>query len=158
MFGANDWTWRAESGDWRFFYLDVPKDAAGRARMFLADTTWEDAAPYTDLDTLIFGRVGEHYQLSTARIPFGAPYILDTVGKSPNTNSGRGVWRSTRRPAGRRDVVTAPAQEGLHALVQHQVGWQGDKFHVPFKTQLGAASVTPSSVGRPRPRTPAAST
>ena len=25
VFGAHDWTWRAESGDWRFFFLDVPK-------------------------------------------------------------------------------------------------------------------------------------
>ena len=28
FFGANDWTWREESGDWRFFYFDVPQRAA----------------------------------------------------------------------------------------------------------------------------------
>ena len=28
VFGANDWSWRAESGDWRFFYFDVPTDVA----------------------------------------------------------------------------------------------------------------------------------
>ena len=58
VFGANDWTWRAESGDWRFFFLDVPGTRPG-GTLFLADTTWDDAAPYTDLDTLIMGRVGE---------------------------------------------------------------------------------------------------
>ena len=31
VFGASDWTWRAESGDWRFFYFDVPEKPA-RAR------------------------------------------------------------------------------------------------------------------------------
>jgi len=28
VFGANDWTWREESGDWRFFFLDVPNEPA----------------------------------------------------------------------------------------------------------------------------------
>ena len=43
VFGANDWTWRAESGDWRFFYLDVPKTPA-EGTQFLANTTWQDPA------------------------------------------------------------------------------------------------------------------
>ena len=54
VFGAHDWSWRAESGDWRFFFLDVPK-APPAGTLFLANTTWDDAAPHTDIDTLIFG-------------------------------------------------------------------------------------------------------
>ena len=38
IFGANDWSWRAESGDWRFYYLDVPK-VVPDGTLFLADTT-----------------------------------------------------------------------------------------------------------------------
>ena len=30
IFGANDWTWRQESGDWRFFYYNVAQHRAGR--------------------------------------------------------------------------------------------------------------------------------
>ena len=88
---STDWTWRPESGDWRFFYYDVPK-APPDGTLFLADTTWDDAAPFTDLDTLIFGRSENSYQLFGGSAPFGAPYILDTVGKSQNTNVGAGVW------------------------------------------------------------------
>src|SRR6185437_858755 len=60
FFGANDWTWREESGDWRFFYLDVPATPA-EGSVFLSDTTWDDAAPYTDLDTLVFGPSANQY-------------------------------------------------------------------------------------------------
>ena len=45
IFGANDWSWRAESGDWRFFYFDVPSDVPD-GTLFLSDTTWDDPAPY----------------------------------------------------------------------------------------------------------------
>jgi hypothetical protein len=144
VFGANDWTWRAESGDWRFFYLDVPKTPAEGTK-FLANTSWEDSGPYTDLDTLIMGGSVNHFQLEPDSV-FGAPYTLDTVGKSPNTNVRAGVWRFDTATGGPADVVTAPAQEGLQAVALHQVGWQGDRFNTPFKVQLGSASVSPSSV------------
>jgi hypothetical protein len=146
VFGATDWTWRPESGDWRFFFYDVPKTPSAGS-LFLADTTWNDPAPFTDLDTLIFGRSENSFPIF---LPpgetFGAPYILDTVGKSENTNVGAGVWTFDTATGGAREVVTAPAQEGLHALAQHQVGWNGGKFQVGFSTKLGAANVSPSNV------------
>jgi hypothetical protein len=150
VFGATDWTWRAESGDWRFFFYDVPRTPPDGTK-FLADTTWDDAAPYTDLDTLIFGRSANSYQLLGGSQPFGAPYILDTLGKSENTNVGAGVWTFDTATGGAREVVSAPAQEGLHALAQHQVGWNGSKFNVGFSTKLGAATVSPANVALSTP-------
>jgi hypothetical protein len=147
VFGALDWTWRAESGDWRFFFYDLPIPPPDGTK-FLADTTWDDHAPFTDLDTLILGRSANSYQLFGGSEPFGAPYILDTVGKSENTNIGAGVWTFDTATGGAREVVSAPAQEGLHALFQHQVGWDGDRFDVPFSSTLGGATVTPSSVAQ----------
>ena len=67
-----------------------------RARVFLSDTTWDDAAPYTDLDTLVFGPSANSYQLVSGSAPFGAPYILDTVGASARALSrARARGRST---------------------------------------------------------------
>jgi hypothetical protein len=145
VFDGTDWTWRPESGDWRFFFYDLAK-APPLGTQFLSDTTWEDSASFTDLDTLIMGRSANTYQLFGGSSPFGAPYILDTVGKSPNTNAGAGVWKFNTASGGAHEVVTARAQEGLQSLVQHQVGWTGDKFDVPFSPKLGSATVTPSSV------------
>lgn len=144
VFGASDWTWRAESGDWRFFFLDVPVTPPAGS-LFLARTEWEGISPYTDIDTLILGRSENHFQVVGDSV-FGGPYIIDTLGGSPNTNIGAGVWRFDTATGGAEDFVAAPAQEGLHSVFLHQVGWQGDDFHTPFSVTLGGASVTPSSV------------
>ena len=144
VFGANDWGWRAESGDWRFFYYDVPQTPAAGS-LFLTRTRWQDTAPFTDIDTLIFGRSVNHFQLFPDTV-FGAPYILDTVGGSPNTNVGAGVWTFNTATGGAEDVVTAPVQAGLHAAVLHQVGWHGGQFHAPFDVEVAGASVLPTEV------------
>lgn len=144
VFGANDWGWRAESGDWRFFFLDVPVEPA-EGSLFLARTEWDGTAPYTDIDTLIMGRSANSFQIFPDGV-FGAPYIIDTVGGSPNTNIGAGRWSFDTATGGASDLVAAPAQEGLQAVVLHQVGWQGDDFHTPFSVTLGSATVAPSAV------------
>jgi hypothetical protein len=142
--GANDWTWREESGDWRFFFVDVP-NAPAQGSIFLADTTWDDAAPFTDLDTLVMGPSENEYFFYAPQ-PFGAPYILDTVGASARAYLGSGTWAFNTATGGAEDVVTAPVQQGLHSVVQHGVSYEGDKFEVPFKTTLGSAVVNPTEV------------
>ena len=42
--------------------------------------------------------------------------------------------------------MAAPASQGVHAVVQHGVGFNGDKFNVPFSTTVGSLSVNPSAV------------
>ncbi len=145
VFGANDWSWRAELGDWRFFYFDVPK-AVPDGTLFLSDTTWDDPAPYTDLDTLILGPSENSYQLLGPGTADGSPYILGTVGASVNTNFGGGIWGFQTATGGAEEVVVGPASEGLHAVLEHGTGWNGDKFHVPFSTTVGTATVAPSAV------------
>ncbi len=146
VYGASDWTWREESGDWRFFFFDVGAPVPD-GTLFMSDTTWQDAAPHTDLDTILFGpSVNPDYQLYGPAVPFGAPYILDTVGKSQNTNIGAGVWTFNTATGGAEEFVTGPASSGLHAVLQHQVLFEGDKFWAPFKTTIGTASVSPSAV------------
>ncbi len=145
VFGANDWTWRKESGDWRFFYLDVKKDPPAGS-LFLTRTTWQDAAPYTDLDTLIFGPSANSYQLASGSDPVGAPYILATQGKSAEHYLGSGIWTFNTATGGADDLVTAPMQAGLQEVALHEVLFQGDKFDVPFTTTVGGGSVTPSAV------------
>jgi hypothetical protein len=39
VFDAKDWSWRAESGDWRFFYFDVPEDPPAGTQFLLRLTS-----------------------------------------------------------------------------------------------------------------------
>ena len=143
IFGANDWTWRQESGDWRFYYFNVAKPVPD-GTLFLADTKWDDPT-VTDLDTLIFG---------PTILPFDEPFLfgnvafssLDTVGGSQNAYLGSGTWGFNTSTGGPEEVVAAPASQGSHAVVQHGVGFNGDKFNVPFTTTLGTLAVNPTAV------------
>jgi hypothetical protein len=144
FFGANDWTWREESGDWRFFNFQVPNPVPD-GTLFLTDTTWDDAGP-TDLDTLLFGPSANSYQLFGGSSPVFAPYILDTIGKSQNAYVGSGTWLFNTATNGPEDVVAAPASDGLHSVVQHGVNFNGDKFDVGFKSTVGTASVSPTEL------------
>ena len=144
VFGAHDWTWRAESGDWRFFYLDVPK-APPPGTLFLADTTWDDAAPHTDLDTVILGPSANEY---SARRPGRSARRTSWTSSAParTRTPPPACGSSTRPPAATEEIVAAPAQQGLHAFLEHQVLWQGGKFDVPFGLTVGSVAVNPSAV------------
>jgi Subtilase family len=143
IFGANDWTWRQESGDWRFFYFNVAKPVPA-GTLFLTDTTWEDPT-ITDLDTLLFGPAGlpADEQFLFPGLGFST---LGAVGGSQNAYLGSGTWAFNTSTGGPEEVVAAPASAGPHAVVQHGVEFNGDKFNVPFKTTLGALAVNPSAV------------
>ena len=114
--------------------------------MFLAQTSWDDAAPHTDIDTLILGPSANSYQLFGGSSPIGAPYVLDTVGASPNTFTGSGKWAFNTASGGASDLVTAPVQQGVTQVLTHGVLFEGDKFWVPFQTTVGGARVAPTSV------------
>jgi hypothetical protein len=147
VFDAKDWGWRAESGDWRFFYFDVPT-APPAGTQFLAKTDFAGPSPHNDLDTLIFGPSANSYQLVGGSDPIYAPYILGTVGASQNTNTGAGVWQFNTATGTNQELISAPAVEGLHALVEHEVNFQHDngEVHMPFSATIGSATVSPDHV------------
>jgi len=147
VFDAKDWSWRAESGDWRFYYFDVPKRPPAGTQL-LVDTTWAGPSPHNDVDTLVFGKVTNSYQVTSETGPIFAPYALGTVGGSQNTNVGAGVWLFNTATGGPEELVTAPVQQSLHAVVQHEVNMQHDQGEVdlPFTTTVGSLQLSPDQV------------
>ena len=112
--------------------------------LFLSDTTWDDPT-VTDLDTLLFGPTVLPFDESFLFGPLAfASY--DTVGGSQNAYLGSGTWAFNTSTGHNEEVVAAPASQGIHAVVQHGVGFNGDKFNVPFTTTVGALSVNPTAV------------
>ena len=145
VFGAHDWSWRCRVGRLAVLLPRRPEGAAARHAVPRRHDVGRRGAAHRPRH----GHprpVGEHVPVLAPDGPVGAPYILDVVGASENTNIGAGVWQFNTATGGNEEIVTAPAQQGLHAFLEHQVLWQGGKFDVPFDLTVGSVAVNPSAV------------
>ncbi|MFN8475621.1 MAG: S8 family serine peptidase [Anaerolineae bacterium] len=152
--GDFDWSWRAESGDWRTFFFDSTQSPISGTKL-LTRNVWNDAAPPTDIDTIILGPTSDRFSnpndpgnatSNWADPAYYGPYTLDEVSRSPNRNTGAGVWRFQTATGGPEEWVAGEAKAGLHAIRLHNVLFDGDKFNVPYTTTIGAATVSPSAI------------
>ena len=142
--GYFDWGWREESGDWRFFYMDIPDSLPEGSRVIVRDE-WDDAAPHTDIDTIVLGPTGTaldgvrwgDWSSDLSDPNFYGPYTLETVASSPDVRSGRSIWNFNTSSGANVDWVSFDLQEGLHELMQHNVLFEGDKFGVVFTKTVG---------------------
>jgi len=148
VFGAQDWRWRAESGDWRFFWTDgsaVDELPAGAS--WLVHTTWDHGfAPdgfQTDLDTLVYGpELDDEFSYFDPGL-FG-PYGMALKGGSANTNIGAGIWTFQTNTGTNEEWVAAPLEAGLNQIMIHNVLYDGRSIGASFEGEAGVISVDPS--------------
>ncbi len=141
VFGGNDWSWRAEAGDWRFFFTDIPDSTPiSPGDTLLVHTSWENVP--TDIDTVIMGPTPD-FQFSGPGSPWG-PYTLDTVGASANTLITAGTWAFQTATGGPEEWVAAPLQTGLHEIALHDVNYAGFGPSEVFMGEVGRFSLTPN--------------
>ena len=152
--GHFTWNWREESGDWRFFFFDVDAEPAPGTRLIVRDV-WMDEAPPSDIDTLILGPSSDRFtdpeHPDNARSDWSdpdyyGPYTLDTVGGSPNTHIGDGRWRFNTATSAAEEWVTAPLQEGLHIIAEHNVLFSGQAYDVGFEKTVATVAVEPVEI------------
>lgn len=147
VYGAQDWRWRAESGDWRFFWTDgSAADALPSGASWLVHTAWEDAdAPdgmKTDLDTLVFGP--EMDDFSWFLPDTYGPHGMGLKGGSANTNIGAGIWTFATNTGTTEEWVAAPLEAGLNQIMIHNVLYGGHDLGERFLGETGVISVDPS--------------
>jgi uncharacterized repeat protein (TIGR01451 family) len=150
--GQYDWTWREESGDWRFFFEDFSTSQTQQDEnelYLVVRDQWNSPAPYNDIDTVILGPT------SSPLIGYGwresdyfGPYALETIAQSKIVRGGRSTWRFDTTSGGAEDWVAAYIDSeyyegGLHAILQHQVLADGVHFDVVFTKTLGIMSAGP---------------
>ncbi len=151
MFGYTDYSWRAESGDWRFFWtdldgadLEIPRRVLNHpdngTPYLVVDNHWSGAG--TDIDTLIYGPAIGDFNPSGI---FG-PYTLELAGGSPNLYQGSGRWGYDTSSGGPREIVAAPVEEGLQGIYLHQVKVDGSMHNEPFHGYVGMIDVAPGVV------------
>ena len=142
VFGYTDYNWRAESGDWRFFYFDVPasEGTSGTAPYVVVRNQW--SAPGTDIDTIV---LGPDVDDATPTSIYG-PYTLSPVGGSANTYIGSGRWNFQTSSGGPLELVSVRAQPGLHALLLHHVRVDGSDLKDNFSGIVGNFEIGPERI------------
>jgi len=113
--GAMRWSWRAESGDWRFLTVEWPEELTSDGAI-LIDVDWEDN-PYTDIDVMWLTE-SPHEYFEEDQSSYG-PTTFRIEERSANNyaHSGQHNW-GTFTGASRETFVVPPTQ-GTHQLVLH---------------------------------------
>ncbi|GIV84235.1 MAG: hypothetical protein KatS3mg052_1242 [Candidatus Roseilinea sp.] len=120
----------------------------------LVKDEWQGPAPRTDIDTIVLGPRPTSLGSGWYDVPepaFYGPYVLDTVAKSPNQNTGAGVWRFNTSSGANEDWVVAPFpdwrpdRDGLHAFLQHNVLFEGAQHDVVFTKTIGTLQSAPAA-------------
>jgi hypothetical protein len=149
-FGGVDWTWRADAGDWRFYFMDIPDSTPiAPGDRLLVHTSWENVP--TDLDTLILGpSLDDCFIYPTPCFtPSGlfGPYSLSAIGQSPYTcgTPCTGIWRFNTATGGAEEWVSAPlTTTGLHGIALHNVVYAGLGPSEVFTGEVGTFAATPN--------------
>lgn len=153
VYGHSDWSWRNESGDWRFFFVDVP-DSTPEGTNLLVDTRW--TGENTDIDTIVMGPTEDCFSNGVGcELPFSSfpgyeavygPYTLAPVGGSNRNYLGSGKWLWDTSTGGPREIVAAPARPGLNLIALQNVLFDGSEAEESFQGQVGTIAATPYMV------------
>ncbi len=148
------WTWRAESGDWRYYFVDASEPESGT--YWVTKTTWDDPnEEQADIDTLLYGLSKDRYSDPDDPANGGddwsdpawyGPGTMELVVKSPNRNLGGGRWAFDTSSGGNEDWLAAPASGGLHEVLLHNMLFSGADFAMPFETTVSSLQVMPETV------------
>jgi len=141
VFGGFDWRWRYESGDWRFYYANVPKQDVAPGRKLLLDVKWTTTP--TDIDAFIYGPQGDIF--SSIWPNHYGPYTLGFKGGSQNTHMGSGNFVFQTSTGGPEEVISADMVAGLNLIALHNVLYN-DQFGEPFSAKMGTFTVSPYPV------------
>ncbi|MCX8007038.1 MAG: cell wall-binding repeat-containing protein [Coriobacteriia bacterium] len=147
MSGYQDWNWRAESGDWRFYMADVRNEQPlPPGATWLVKTTWSDSdQPVdTDIDTQLYGPTDDGWSSFDASV-FG-PHGMARKGGSANTNVGSGIWLWQTNTGRTEEWVAGPLARGLNQIMLHSVVWSGDEWFTPVSGKAGVVGVDPATI------------
>jgi len=113
--GAQRWSWRAESGDWRIMTVDWPEalDTGGTA---IIDVDWDDN-PYTDIDVLWMSQTPHGY-FEDDPIAYGnSTFYIEERSINNHRGSGRHDWGTYTGES--REVFAVPVSPGIHQMALH---------------------------------------
>jgi hypothetical protein len=145
VFGYQDWAWRAESGDWRFYSADVPDSPAlPSGARWLVHTSW-DATP-TDNDTLLYGPEARTTSSPSSPDSIFGPYDLGLKGGSARTLLGEGRWGFGTATGAANEWVSGPLASGLNEIMIHNTLYSGASIGSTFTGSAGVIASQPGTI------------
>jgi hypothetical protein len=141
LFGGFNWQWRYESGDWRYYFVDVPDSyPLNRGAQLIANVSW-DGVP-TDVDVFILGNASSS-QSDYDPSRYG-PYTMSVRGRSANAYVGGGKFLFDTITGGPQEIITADLGHGLNEIALHNVLNSGTGPVNNLTGQVGVLSADPS--------------
>ncbi|MEM4293534.1 MAG: Ig-like domain-containing protein, partial [Thermoplasmata archaeon] len=131
--GKYDWGWRAETGDWRFYFIWVNTSLTDLSNQYLLlDLNWQYVP--TDIDAYI---QGPKLDVFSAYFPstYG-PYTLSTIGRSSNSYVSAGKYTFDSSTDDARDIVFAPLKPGLNQIILHNTLLNATSYPENFTWEL----------------------
>ena len=156
--GMQDWTWREESGDWRFYYTDLSDTAglgnlAGGAQYLIADVGWQNMP--TDINAYIFGPTADCFSQQIEDCPaafdpydpsYYGPYTLGFLGGSDEYYVGDGVFLTSTSSSTNREFTAAPYTPGLNFIALQNVNYAGRQTTESISLRAGSLAVSSSPI------------
>ncbi|MCK4444991.1 MAG: hypothetical protein KAW09_10630, partial [Thermoplasmata archaeon] len=140
VFGGYNWGWRYESGDWRYYFTEIPDDSFRPGQQLVANVTW-DYVP-TDIDIFLMGPTNDWYS-DTYPDRYG-PYTIETKGRSTDTWMGGGLFLFDTITGGPQEIVAADLTEGLWGIGLHNVLNRGLESMSNISIDLGTIELSPN--------------
>jgi subtilisin family serine protease/uncharacterized protein YfaP (DUF2135 family) len=140
IFGGYNWGWRYESGDWRYYFVEVPDGSFKQGQQLVANVSW-DYVP-TDIDVFLMGPTPDTFSASYPN-RYG-PYTIETKGRSADTWVGGGRFLFETATGGPQEIVAADLVSGLWGIGLHNVLNAGLDSLSNISVDLGTIELSPN--------------
>ena len=113
--GAMRWSWRPESGDWRFLTVEWPNEL-GDEGVVILDVDWDDN-PYTDIDILWLSETSHEYYDHDQDAYGPSTFYIEDRSTNNHATSGQHNWGTYTGTS--RETFVVPPTAGTHQMVLH---------------------------------------
>lgn len=140
VLGGFNWNWRYESGDWRFFFMEVPDSyfVGSGTRMFV-NVTWDEIP--TDIDVFILGNATDQFSIDHPD-RYG-PYTMDIRAMGSVDYGGGGLFRFSTTTGGPQEILTSELCAGLNEIVLHNTLNSGNSAWNRMRGEVGVLKASP---------------
>jgi len=140
VFGGYNWGWRYESGDWRYYFVDIPDGSFKQGQQLVANVSWEYIP--TDIDVFLLGETPDSF--STNHPERYGPGYLDIKGRSADYWIGGGRFMFNTVTGGPQEIVAADLTPGLWEIVLHNVLNAGLDSTENMSVDVGTIELNPN--------------